>query len=104
MQGVSPRFRPTSGGRIKAKEKMVMQPNALLSNPLASQLIQLGVHSTGQFTAQVPGVAGLSVTAPTREEAIDHLRCAIVEWLASGRLVGWRCPLYPRHSNHLGQK
>src|SRR5271166_2520796 len=64
-----------------------METNILTLNPLTSQLVQLATDPTGQFTAQVPGVPELSVTAQTREQAIEQLRRAVEEWLSSGRLV-----------------
>jgi len=64
-----------------------METNVFSSSLLASQLVQLNKDATGQFTAQVPGVPELSVTAPTREKALEQLRSAVDEWLSSGRLV-----------------
>ena len=69
-----------------------METNILTLNPLTSQLVQLATDPTGQFTAQVPGVPELSVTAQTREQAIEQLRRAVEEWLSSGRLVSLQLP------------
>jgi predicted RNase H-like HicB family nuclease len=69
-----------------------METNMSSSSPLASQLVQLHKDPTGLFTAQVPGVPELSVTAPTREQALEQLRSAVDEWLSSGRLVPLQVP------------
>ncbi len=57
---------------------------------LSTQLVRLQMESTGQFTAQVPGIPELSATAATREQAVEQLRRVVAEWVSSGRLV----PLY----------
>ncbi len=69
-----------------------MQPNVLSANALTGHLIQLRTGPTGQFIAQVPGVSELTVTAPMREEAIEELRRAILDWIASGKLVALQVP------------
>src|SRR5580704_15081758 len=76
----------------QAREKSVMQPDVLSSSALALQLVQLRIDSTGQFTAQVPGIPELSFTAPTRAQAVEQLRRVVVEWLSSGRLVSLQVP------------
>jgi hypothetical protein len=54
---------------------------------LAAPLVQVRGEPPGQFTAQVPGIAELSATATTREQAVGQLRRVIAAWLSSGRLV-----------------
>ncbi len=56
-------------------------------------LVHIRVEASGQFTAGVPGIPELTVTAPTREEAIEQLRRTVLEWFESGRLMPLR--LFP---------
>lgn len=42
---------------------------------------------SGEFTAQVVGLAELRATAPTREAALQQVRALLSEWIASGQLV-----------------
>jgi hypothetical protein len=60
---------------------------------VSARLVQLHPNPTGQFTAQVPGIAELSATAATREQAIEQLRRVITEWLSRGLLVALPLPV-----------
>ncbi|MGH7171414.1 MAG: hypothetical protein ACRELF_06905 [Gemmataceae bacterium] len=51
------------------------------------QWIVVRPEPTGQFTAQVVGIAELRATAASREEAIEQVRVRILEWIATGQLV-----------------
>ncbi len=49
----------------------------------------------GQFTARVVGLPELQATAATREQALQHIRDTLAEWIASGQLVA--LPIPPAH-------
>src|SRR5207253_3026409 len=70
-----------------SQENKVMQTDVLSSVALPAQLVRLHIELTGQVTAHVPGIPELSVTAATREQAVEQLRRSVAEWLSSGRLV-----------------
>jgi hypothetical protein len=49
--------------------------------------VHVRIDPSGQHTAEVPGLPEASATGATREAAIQQLRCILVDWLRSGRLV-----------------
>jgi len=61
-------------------------------SPLASPLVRLHTDLAGGVTAQVPGIPELSVTAATRDQAVERLRLIVAEWLSSGQLVSLQIP------------
>jgi hypothetical protein len=69
-----------------------MQPHTQSTSPLASQLVHVTSDTAGQFTAQVPGIAELSATAATQEQAVEQLRRLVGQWLSSGRLAALQLP------------
>jgi hypothetical protein len=53
----------------------------------SSLLIVVRPEPPGQFTAQAVGLPEIQATAATREEALQHVRTILDEWIASGQLV-----------------
>jgi predicted RNase H-like HicB family nuclease len=62
------------------------------SAPTSSCLVQIRPEPGGQFTAELPGFAGLHATAATREEAVEQLRALIRQQLTLGSLVCMEIP------------
>ncbi len=58
-------------------------------------LVHVRAEASGQITVGVPGIPELTVTADTREQAIDQLRPIVIEWITSGRLMPLRLKVPP---------
>lgn len=70
-----------------------MAPDHPNSNSVAQYLAVVRAEPPGHFTAQLAGLPEISVTAATREAAVEGLRTEVREWLVSGRLVPLQVPL-----------
>jgi hypothetical protein len=57
-----------------------------------NQLVLVRPEPSGQYTAQLVGLAEVRATAGTREEAIEQMRTQLRQALASGQLVTIEVP------------
>ena len=72
-----------------------MSPISYPPGTASSLWILVQPEPPGQFTARVVGLPELQATAATREQALQHIRNTLAEWIASGQLVA--LPMPPAH-------
>jgi len=69
-----------------------MSASGKISNGAVQQWIVGRSEPSGEFTVEVVGLPELRATAPTQAEAIERVRSALSDWLASGQLMSIEVP------------
>ncbi|HWG42273.1 MAG TPA: hypothetical protein VN688_05755 [Gemmataceae bacterium] len=70
----------------------MMQPFTTTPTGLSLHWVVVRPEPPGQFTARVVGLPELQATAATREEALQHIRDTLAQWIASGELIALSIP------------
>jgi predicted RNase H-like HicB family nuclease len=79
--------------RVKCgKEDRFMSQIHHAAGAASSLWVLVRPEPAGQFTARVVGLPELQATAATREQAVQHIRDTLDEWIASGQLVALPIP------------